>query len=149
MRYLLLVPLVLLASCSVFQPSQKISDVVPVQTPLTETAWQLDSIIQFSPEKLERPVTLNFGSDSTHSVFGFSGCNYFNGTYSQERNAVAFAHLLSTKKYCFEGSKTETKFTSVLLTCDKVGFDKNKDKLYLMNGNKILAILHKTTYKGQ
>lgn len=115
---------------------------------LKGTSWELDSLIDFIPEKLEHPVTMTFGRDTANSVYGNGGCNYFNGRFLKNGSKIAFSHLLSTKKYCFVGSKTETKLTSVLLTSNQVGMDKD-GRLLLMKNGEIMAIFHKTAYIGE
>lgn len=149
MRYLILLPLLLFMSCSVFQPQASNKEIMSMnKVSLRGTSWELDSLIDFTPEKLTNPVTLTFGADENNSAYGYGGCNYYNGKYTKTSNRIAFSHLLSTKKYCFLGSKTETKMISVLLSSNRVGMDK-EDRLLLMEDRKVIAVFHKTEYKGE
>lgn len=148
MRNLLFLSLFLLTSCSIFHPHAQKEKTVSDLSSLKGTSWELDSIINFKPEKLESPVIMTFGRDSSNSVYGYGGCNYFNGIFSQNGSRVAFSHLLSTKKYCFNGSKTETKFTVVLLTCNAAAKNEGGDKLFLKKDKTVLAILHEVKYVG-
>lgn len=149
MRYLLLLPMLLFMSCSIFQPKGQRQAVASMdKVVLKGTSWELDSLIDFTSESLERPVTMTFGADSLNKFYGNGGCNAYNGDYMQNGSKIAFSRIISTKKYCIVGSKTETKFTSVLLTANRVGMDEKGD-LLLMKDGETLAILHKTDYKGE
>lgn len=149
MRYFMLLPLLMLMSCSIFRPQAKNNEMVSTdKISLNGTSWALDSLINFTPEKLEQPVTMTFGRDSTNSVYGNGGCNYYNGRFTKNGSKISFSHLLSTKKYCFDGSKTETKLTSVLLSANRVAMDK-EGHLLLMKGGDLMAIFHKTAYIGE
>lgn len=150
MRYLLLAPLLLLMSCSMFKPGAGKVSPKPAMAAasLAGTSWALDSIINFTTEKdLRKPVTLNF-SDTSSDVFGFGGCNGYGGHYAQNKNELHFSKLLSTKMYCMVGSKTETRFTYVLLNCDHAAIDSN-GRLLLMKGENTLAIFKKYIAKPQ
>ncbi|HET8572886.1 MAG TPA: META domain-containing protein [Edaphocola sp.] len=144
MRYLLLAPLLLLMSCSMFKPGARkaSTDKTPPVASLSGTSWQLDSIIGFKPEKeLVKPVTLNF-SDTSNEVYGFGGCNGYGGRYAQSRDELRFSRLLSTKMYCAVGSRTETRVTFVLLNCDHAAMD-HDGRLLLMKGENTLAVFKK------
>ncbi|TYC09667.1 META domain-containing protein [Bizionia gelidisalsuginis] len=72
-------------------------------TTLTETSWELskleDKIIeqsQLNGDKIS--FTLN-GTDNT--ITGYSGCNFFKGTYTVTDNGIiSFSPLASTRKAC-------------------------------------------------
>lgn len=145
MRYLILFSaFFLMTSCSIFQPgANKNIKTIPINS-LTGTSWALDSLINFTAEKGKmRPVTLSF-SDTSNSVFGSGGCNYYNARFSQDKSKLSFSHILSTKMYCQIGSKTETKFTSVMLQCNRAAQDK-EGHLLLMKDKEILAIFSKSS----
>lgn len=150
MRYLLLAPLFLLMSCSMFKSgAEKTSSKQPVAVAsLAGSSWSLDSLVGFTMEKdLRKPVTLIF-SDTSSDVYGFGGCNGFGGHYAQSKNELHFSHLLSTKMYCAVGSKTETRLTFALLNCDRAAMD-GDGHLLLMKGEGVLAIFKKYIEKSE
>lgn len=141
MRYLWIIPLMFLASCSLFKPGVNSELTKNLSTPsLAGTEWELVSIPEFAGEKdLERPATMGFEGDSTHSVYGNGGCNYYNGVYKVEAKKINFSRLLSTKKYCAVGSKTETQLTAALLRANRYGVDAD-GQLILMEGKNVVAV---------
>src|SRR5690606_41752670 len=57
--------------------------------------------------------TITFNTE-TQNVFGFSGCNRFNGNYTLNGNSIKIRHLASTKMICIDDAvnKKETKIKS-------------------------------------
>ncbi|WP_337843674.1 META domain-containing protein [Rheinheimera sp.] len=70
-------------------------------------------------------------------LYGFSGCNFFNGSYSQSSNLLKIDPLVSTRKYCAESNYYESKFTQHLQGADRI--ELNGDKLQLFQNNEVVV----------
>lgn len=81
--------------------------------------------------------TITFNTE-TQNVFGFSGCNRFNGNYTLNGNSIKIGPLASTKMLCIDdaANKTETDFLKALASVDSIVFKENK--LLLLNKQNIV-----------
>jgi len=70
-------------------------------------------------------------------LYGFSGCNFFNGGYNQSSNLLKIDPLVSTRKYCAESNYYESNFTQQLQSADRIEI--NGDKLQLFQNNEIVV----------
>jgi heat shock protein HslJ len=134
MRYLLSLSLLLLFSCSSVKNQADAKKTNPVN--LKGTSWMLSSVPDFKPEKLKKPVTLNF-SDSSNKMGGYSGCNGYGGTYTVKGSELKMEEILGTLMACMPGMKTESKLYDALRNTDH--YKVSGGKLILMQGTKVLA----------
>ena len=73
--------------------------------------WRAEKLAgSYLPQQLN--VRMIF--DSQDRLYGFSGCNNFNGSYQQRANRLNVAGLASTQKICSDSSQLEQQFTSLL-----------------------------------
>lgn len=73
----------------------------PADQRLNNTAWELVSLSELTPEKLDdlqRRPTIAFSDSST--VAGYSGCNSYFGTFEREGNRIAITLTGSTLMLC-------------------------------------------------
>lgn len=70
-------------------------------------------------------------------LYGFSGCNVFNASYSQSSNLLKVNPLVSTKKYCAQSNYYESNFTQHLQMADRI--ELNGDKLQLFHNNEVVV----------
>ncbi|KKO46045.1 heat-shock protein [Arsukibacterium ikkense] len=95
--------------------------------------WRAEKLAgRYLPQQLN--VRMIF--DGQDRLYGFSGCNSFNGSYQQRANRLNVAGLASTQKYCSDSSQLEQQFTSSLQAADRA--EVNGDKLQLFKDNNLL-----------
>ncbi|WP_301003508.1 META domain-containing protein [Arsukibacterium sp.] len=95
--------------------------------------WRAEKLAgRYLPQQLN--VRMIF--DSKDRLYGFAGCNSFNGSYKQQANRLNVAGLASTQKYCSDSSEFEQQFTSSLQSADRA--EVNGDKLQLFKDNNLL-----------
>lgn len=95
--------------------------------------WRLQTVSQISvPQKLNIRVMF----DENNRVYGFSGCNNFNASYSQKDNQLKVMPIVSTRKFCNDANFYEQQFTKQLQTADRI--EVNQQKLQLFKDNKVI-----------
>ena len=95
--------------------------------------WRAEKLAgHYLPQQLN--VRIIF--DSQDRLYGFAGCNSFNGSYKQQANRLNVAGIASTQKYCSDSSDFEQQFTSSLQSADRA--EVNGDKLQLFRDNNLL-----------
>ena len=95
--------------------------------------WRAEKLAgHYLPQQLN--VRMIF--DSEDRIYGFAGCNSFNGSYKQQANRLNVAGIASTQKYCSDSSEFEQQFTSSLQSADRA--EVNGDKLQLFKDNNLL-----------
>jgi copper homeostasis protein (lipoprotein) len=95
--------------------------------------WRAEKLAgRYLPQQLN--VRMLF--DRQERLYGFAGCNSFNGSYKQQANRLNVAGLASTQKYCSDSSELELQFTSSLQAADRA--EVNGNKLQLFKDNSLL-----------
>lgn len=115
-------------------PSKNSTEVIEMNSPLTNSVWQLIEINQ-------QPVTTSFikkpyllFSDSS-KVHGFLGCNLTGGVYTEGANSgLSFGNMWSTKMAC-EAMDLEDKFSKVLTQV--AYYTISNDTLMMQDKNKM------------
>lgn len=98
--------------------------------------WRLVSVSQIGvPQRLN--IRMMF--DNNNRVFGFAGCNNFNGSYQQKDNQLAIAPLMMTRKSCNDANFYEKQFTLQLQSADRI--EVNQQKLQLYKDNRVIMEL--------
>ncbi|HAW91995.1 MULTISPECIES: META domain-containing protein [unclassified Arsukibacterium] len=98
--------------------------------------WRAEKLAgRYVPQQLN--VRMLF--DSQDRLYGFAGCNSFNGSYKQQSNRLNVAGLASTQKFCSDSSQFEQQFTSSLQAADRA--EVNGNKLQLFKDNSLLIEL--------
>ncbi|MDX1676756.1 META domain-containing protein [Arsukibacterium sp.] len=95
--------------------------------------WRAEKL---SGRYLPQHLNVRMLFDSQDRIYGFAGCNSFNGSYKQQANRLNVAGLASTQKYCSESSKLEQQFTTSLQAADRA--EVNGSKLQLFKDNNLL-----------
>jgi heat shock protein HslJ len=119
---------------------------IPVEPTINEnhlanTRWTLRS---FGEEGGEAPViegsniTLNFETDARAS--GSGGCNGYSGKYTVKNDHLAFSNIISTKRACAEGGKTEQEGRYFQALQSTGRFDLTDDKLTIFYNNEKSAL---------
>ncbi|WP_281989141.1 META domain-containing protein [Aquimarina aggregata] len=86
-----------------------------------------------SEEKLH--ITFNKKSNST---YGFSGCNTFSCSYTDNKEIVSFESPISTKMYCEKKIKLEDSFLKSIIQSKSKHI--KQDSLFLRDKNKKVLI---------
>jgi copper homeostasis protein (lipoprotein) len=95
--------------------------------------WRAEKLTnRYVPQQLN--VRLIF--DQNERLYGFAGCNNFNGNYKQRSNQLSIQPLVSTRKFCAESSELEQQFTQSLQSADRA--EVNGDKLQLFKNNQLI-----------
>lgn len=95
--------------------------------------WRAEKLAgRYLPQQLN--VRMLF--DRQDRLYGFAGCNSFNGSYKQQANRLNVAGLASTQKYCSDSSELEQQFTRSLQAADRA--EVNGAKLQLFKDNNLL-----------
>lgn len=95
--------------------------------------WRAEKLTnRYVPQQLNVRVIF----DQNDRLYGFAGCNNFNGNYKQRSNQLSVQPLVSTRKYCAESSELEQQFTQSLQSADRA--EVNGDKLQLFKDNKLI-----------
>ncbi|AXG74485.1 META domain-containing protein [Flavobacterium arcticum] len=105
---------------------------------LTETTWQLKSLngdAELSGFSKKIPH-INFTEDDR--VSGNTGCNSFNGAYSNSTNkgTIVFSRMVSTKMYC--DGVPESEFLGALNQVNTI--KKSKDELIFLDNDKTIMV---------
>ncbi len=95
--------------------------------------WRAEKLAnRYVPQQLNVRVIF----EQNDRLYGFAGCNNFNGSYKQRSNQLSVQPLVSTRKICAESSELEQRFTSSLQSADRV--EVNGDKLQLFKNNQLV-----------
>ncbi|SET21911.1 META domain-containing protein [Thalassotalea agarivorans] len=97
--------------------------------------WQLVSLNEQPVAAAEKAIQLAFDKNS-HRAHGFSGCNYYSGTYVLEQEAISFAGLASTRKACPDNETNENLYLQMLTQVK--GFTVENDQLVLLADNDLV-----------
>ena len=65
--------------------------------PVIATAWEL---VEVAGASVAVPAQLSFTADA--KVFGFAGCNNFQGAVEEKADGISFSPLAATRKLCAE-----------------------------------------------
>ena len=95
--------------------------------------WRAEKLTNtYVPQQLNVRVIF----DQNERLYGFAGCNNFNGSYKQRSNQLTVQPLVSTRKFCADSSALEQKFTQSLQSADRA--EVNGDKLQLFRNNQMI-----------
>ena len=95
--------------------------------------WRAEKLAsRYVPQQLNVRVIF----EANERLYGFAGCNNFNGSYKQRSNQLAVQPLVSTRKFCADSSELEQQFTQSLQSADRV--EVNGDTLQLFNNNQLV-----------
>lgn len=95
--------------------------------------WRAEKLAnRYVPQQLNVRVIF----DQNDRLYGFAGCNNFNGHYKQRSNQLTVQPLVTTRKFCTESSELEQLFTQSLQTADRA--EVNGDKLQLFKNNQLI-----------
>ena len=95
--------------------------------------WRAEKLTdRYIPQQLNVRVIF----DQNERLYGFAGCNNFNGNYKQRSNQLSVQPLISTRKFCAESSELEQQFTRSLQSADRA--EVNGDKLQLFKNNQLI-----------
>lgn len=95
--------------------------------------WRAEKLTdRYVPQQLNVRVIF----DQNDRLYGFAGCNNFNGNYKQRSNQLTVQPLVSTRKFCAESSELEQQFTQSLQSADRA--EVNGDKLQLFKNNQLI-----------
>lgn len=95
--------------------------------------WRAEKLTnRYIPQQLNVRVIF----DQNERLYGFAGCNNFNGNYKQRSNELSVQPLISTRKFCAESSELEQQFTQSLQAADRA--EVNGDKLQLFKNNQLI-----------
>ena len=95
--------------------------------------WRAEKLTNsYVPQQLNVRVIF----DQNQRLYGFAGCNNFNGSYSQRSNQLNVQPLVSTRKFCADSSALEQQFTQSLQSADRA--EVNGDKLQLFKNNQLI-----------
>ncbi|WP_394906910.1 META domain-containing protein [uncultured Mesonia sp.] len=113
-----------LASCKSSQSSKNKNNMVQLEQNTT-TTWQL---IELNGEEIkagdQKPV--RFTLDVNNRVYGFTGCNNFNGNFSLDKNyTLSFSPLATTRMACPDAKINEQQVLDVF----------NQSKFYTLEGD--------------
>lgn len=115
-----------------FWPGAQCPD-VHVPGKMQGIVWRAEKLADsYIPQQLN--VRLIF--DQNNRLYGFAGCNSFNGNYKQQANTLTVQQLSSTRKFCADSSELEQRFTQSLEGADRA--EVNGDKLQLFKNNQLL-----------
>lgn len=95
-----------------------------------------------------KKITLNFNSE-TKTVSGFSGCNNFSGSYTENDGQLVFGTLIATEMYCKDSSKIESVFMKALSKTTTYQLNKGKLSLASKDGEVLKAEVLKKEMKVQ
>lgn len=95
--------------------------------------WRAEKLTnRYVPQQLNVRVIF----DQNERLYGFAGCNSFNGQYKQRANQLTVQPLVSTRKFCADSSELEQQFTQSLQSADRA--EVNGDKLQLFKNNQLI-----------
>ncbi len=95
--------------------------------------WRAEKLTNhYVPQQLNVRVIF----DQNERLYGFAGCNNFNGSYKQRSNQLSVQPLVSTRKFCADSSELEQQFTRSLQSADRA--EVNGDKLQLFKNNQLI-----------
>lgn len=95
--------------------------------------WRAEKLTdRYVPQQLNVRVIF----DQNERLYGFAGCNNFNGNYKQRSNQLTVQPLVSTRKFCADSSDLEQQFTQSLQSADRA--EVNGDKLQLFKNNQLI-----------
>jgi copper homeostasis protein (lipoprotein) len=95
--------------------------------------WRAEKLTnRYVPQQLNVRVIF----DQNERLYGFAGCNNFNGNYKQRSNQLTIQPLVSTRKFCADSSELEQQFTQSLQSADRA--EVNGDKLQLFKNNQLI-----------
>lgn len=131
MRYILLLfTICSIASCCANKNNSKNSEIVK-DYPKTFTINEL-----YNNTLLEENVTITLNySDNT--VSGYSGCNKYSGSFTEENGIIKIGPLASTKKMCLNIS-SETSLFKALANTEKINIDSGNLELLSSSGETVL-----------
>jgi heat shock protein HslJ len=122
----------LLCSCSAFKKKTKIA----TNSPLANTQWVLSSITDYELEQTGNSISLSF-QDTSKRFGGYGGCNSYGGVYTINKNNIKMEKIISTKKACIEGMRTEHKIKTILSNTDQYKVTGNT--LEFFQNSKLMA----------
>ena len=110
--------------------------VCPDQVPpgkMQGIVWRAEKLTdQYVPQQLNVRVIF----DQNDRLYGFAGCNNFNGNYKQRSSQLSIQPLVSTRKFCADSSALEQQFTRSLQSADRA--EVNGNKLQLFKNNQLI-----------
>ncbi|TNE70901.1 META domain-containing protein [bacterium] len=116
-----------LITCIIFFVS--CSGMPPKELSIEAGKWELTEFMGNSFEIKDKKITIEF-SVTENSVFGFSGCNTFRGSYKTgEGNRIELSQLASTKRACLD-MEMESRFLEMLQKVDNYSI---KDSVLSLN----------------
>jgi heat shock protein HslJ len=100
---------------------------------LDSNEWTLVELhgVKVDKSSTAHPVTLTFVA-TTHRASGSTGCNNFNGTYTQSGDKLTFSPLATTRMACMTGSNVESSYLKALAQAQTYSFDKGLLNLYAL-----------------
>lgn len=110
----------------------------PATAALMNTRWHLRSAGSTDimvKEGSEQPYFQLL--ESQQQVQGFGGCNNFRGSFTREKNSLAFSQVAATMKMCQENMEQEQLFFSILGSA--ASFEITGQKLHLFDSDKKLV----------
>ncbi|MDP5134718.1 META domain-containing protein [Rheinheimera baltica] len=95
--------------------------------------WRAEKIAnRYVPQQLNVRVIF----EQNDRLYGFAGCNNFNGSYKQRSNQLNVQPLVSTRKFCADSSELESQFTQSLQSADRA--EVNGDTLQIFKNNQLI-----------
>lgn len=108
---------------------------------ITDTKWMLHSIAGEEVGEVSERGKPHLTLDTAENrVYGFGGCNSFNGGFTLgDENAVSFTQMASTKMYCEESMSVEDAFLPVFESV--VAYEISGNQLHLKSeSGEVLAV---------
>jgi len=95
--------------------------------------WRAEKLAsRYVPQQLNVRVMF----EANDRLYGFAGCNNFNGSYKQRSSQLTVQPLISTRKFCADSSDLEQQFTQSLQSADRA--EVNGDTLQLFKNNQLV-----------
>ena len=95
--------------------------------------WRAEKLAnRYVPQQLNVRVIF----EPNERLYGFAGCNNFNGSYKQRSSQLSVQPLVSTRKFCADSSELEQQFTQSLQSADRA--EVNGDTLQLFKNNQLI-----------
>jgi len=129
----MIVPLMLLLACGGHPEPRE-----PSPAGLTGVNWRLVTLGEISPVQSSTGIDLSLLLTDNREASGYSGCNQFRGTYTQNGDTLRFGPLTSTRVACVGSQRLEQRYFEVLAAANR--YQVTPDSLTLFQGKAPIAI---------
>lgn len=103
---------------------------------IQNTLWHLESMTLAGKKEAIFPATLKIGDQK---ISGKGGCNNFFGKFNLENDRITISRIGSTRMYCQDKSKFETKYLRALEKVTSYTHEKGRLSLMLPDGKLIFS----------